>query len=403
MNIRTPASASRSDSVKAARNPAKVSAAERQDQVVRDALNGPGRTIDGAVRENMETRFGHSFADVRIHVDERAAASARALDAAAFTSNKSIVFGAGRYAPTNRDGALLLAHELAHVVHGAHATQRRSGMAPETASAERHADRAAAAALDDSRTGEVSSGLHQWGPAWSIHRQPADHIKKKGTVQHTGEVGRKPGEIGAPTGAVEVRTGEEIELVGGATISNRIALAYTGQFAPDTHWLQFVWFELTAATPAGTAHVQGNVPTSSGNKPFTTDPAAPNWSIDTASSSSPFYEAGFRNLRDNSSLTMFDAPGGGSVSPLADAVFKSVAGTTSVIFSAHFETFLIQANAAVYRVTYQASTAFTQDAAGKTLVGAIGYTIGTSGQISALPADHKTMLNANFPAFKAVK
>jgi len=58
----------------------------------------------------MEPRFGHDFTGVRVHMDETAAQSAAALDAAAYTLGRHVVFGKGRY------GRTLLAHELAHVV-----------------------------------------------------------------------------------------------------------------------------------------------------------------------------------------------------------------------------------------------------------------------------------------------
>ncbi|MEO8455407.1 MAG: DUF4157 domain-containing protein [Sphingomicrobium sp.] len=348
------------------------------------------------MQNRMENYLGCSLSDVRIHTDERAAASARALGAAAFTAGRSIVFDSARYAPRSRDGALLLAHELAHVAHNATATRRESGVAPQSAPAERHADRAAARALDEHRTRKSMLDVRDWGPAWAIHRQVTG-TKTKGTVAHSGEVGRAPGATGVPTGTVEVRTGEEIELRGGGRIPNVIALAYSGSISANTRWLQFVWFELIATTPKGPASVAGSIPTTSGTKPFTTDPSAPNWSIDTDSTTSPFYEAGGANLRTASSTTMFDAPGGGSVSPLADTVFNAGVGATAVRFTAHFETYLIQSNRAAYVVRYQASTGLTRNAAGKTIVGAIGYSVGTSGQVTSLPADRRTMLRTAFP------
>ena len=79
-------------------------------------LASEGQPLDQATRTYMEPRFGHSFADVRIHTDGRAAESAQAIDAYAYTSGRDIVFGAGRYAPDTGPGQQLLAHELTHVV-----------------------------------------------------------------------------------------------------------------------------------------------------------------------------------------------------------------------------------------------------------------------------------------------
>jgi hypothetical protein len=80
------------------------------------ALRSPGQPLDPATRALMESRFGHSFGQVRVHSDAAAAASARDVGAFAYTWGHDVVFGAGSYAPGTRQGRALLAHELAHVV-----------------------------------------------------------------------------------------------------------------------------------------------------------------------------------------------------------------------------------------------------------------------------------------------
>jgi Domain of unknown function (DUF4157) len=84
--------------------------------VVRETLHSPGQPLDAATRQLFEPRFGWDFGRVRVHTDARAARSASALDARAFTFGERIVFGAGRYAPAGFDGRRLIAHELAHVI-----------------------------------------------------------------------------------------------------------------------------------------------------------------------------------------------------------------------------------------------------------------------------------------------
>jgi hypothetical protein len=64
----------------------------------------------------MEARFGRDFSRVRLHTDDRAAASAQALGALAYTVGSHIAFAEGCYDPGTRSGLWLLAHELAHVV-----------------------------------------------------------------------------------------------------------------------------------------------------------------------------------------------------------------------------------------------------------------------------------------------
>ena len=64
----------------------------------------------------MEPRFGHDFSQVRVHRDAQAAASARAVNALAYTVGRNLVFGAGQYSPATDAGQSLMAHELTHVV-----------------------------------------------------------------------------------------------------------------------------------------------------------------------------------------------------------------------------------------------------------------------------------------------
>ena len=124
--------------------------------IVHDVLASPGQPLDASTRTFMEPRFGHSFAGVRVHTDARAAESAAAVGALAYTVGSDVAFGAGRYAPGSEDGRRLLAHELAHVVQ-----QRSDGLAtklevgPANAPDEREADRASEAVL----RGQAASGL----------------------------------------------------------------------------------------------------------------------------------------------------------------------------------------------------------------------------------------------------
>lgn len=84
--------------------------------IVGEVLQQSGRPLDGNARSLMETRIGHDFSHVRIHTDAKAAASARAINATAYTSNQNVVFGSEHYQPENLEGQRLLAHELTHVV-----------------------------------------------------------------------------------------------------------------------------------------------------------------------------------------------------------------------------------------------------------------------------------------------
>jgi uncharacterized protein DUF4157 len=138
--------------------------------IVHDVLRSPGTPLDASTRAFVEPRFGHdfsgaalsatargqtqaklllnqpgdvheqeadraaervtskgdmqlateapryNFSGVRVHTDQRAAESARAVRALAYTVGRNVVFGAGQYAPGTAAGKRLLVHELAHTI-----------------------------------------------------------------------------------------------------------------------------------------------------------------------------------------------------------------------------------------------------------------------------------------------
>lgn len=83
---------------------------------VYQTLSSPGRPLDPELREGMEQRFGHDFSRVRLHLGSSAGQSARDVSARAYTVGHDIVFDSDKFAPGTREGRLLLAHELTHVV-----------------------------------------------------------------------------------------------------------------------------------------------------------------------------------------------------------------------------------------------------------------------------------------------
>ena len=84
--------------------------------IVGEVLSSAGQPLDGATREFFSAQLGHDFSNVRVHVDDRAAESARSINALAYTVGSHVVFDSGQYAPGTRAGQRLLAHELTHVV-----------------------------------------------------------------------------------------------------------------------------------------------------------------------------------------------------------------------------------------------------------------------------------------------
>ncbi len=139
-------------------------ASERSaDYLARNALNGPG---------DFFSDRGTDFSQVRIHTDSRAAESARALNAQAYTFGNNIVFGAGQYAPGSTFGRNVLAHELAHMVHRSSvagdntSVQRFTAFSPDQQSADesmgwQHPMGSALRVADD---GQMAVEDNDWGP-----------------------------------------------------------------------------------------------------------------------------------------------------------------------------------------------------------------------------------------------
>jgi hypothetical protein len=92
---------------------------------VHEVLNSPGRPLDKATRDFFEPRFGHDFSRVRVHVGGQASASAKAVQAQAYSVGNAVVFGEEQYRPESLEGRRLIAHELAHTVQQAWVTVPR--------------------------------------------------------------------------------------------------------------------------------------------------------------------------------------------------------------------------------------------------------------------------------------
>ena len=84
--------------------------------IVEQVLATSGQPLAESARKTLEPGFGHDFSGVRVHDDSKAAESAAAVSALAYTVGNHIVFGAGQYSPGTSDGNRLLAHELTHTI-----------------------------------------------------------------------------------------------------------------------------------------------------------------------------------------------------------------------------------------------------------------------------------------------
>lgn len=131
-------------------------AGELADRSQRLGLN-EGRPLPSGTRSEMESLFGESLEEVRIHDDAKGAGLAATHGAEAVTSGQDVSFAPGRFQPGTLDGDALIAHELAHTVQQGKATAgplaafRQDGAGEK--SEEHEADLAGAAVFQQRLTG----------------------------------------------------------------------------------------------------------------------------------------------------------------------------------------------------------------------------------------------------------
>ncbi len=148
--------------------------------IVHDVLRSSGSRLDTQTRAFFEPRFGHDFSQVSVHTDAKAAESARAVNALAYTVGRDIVFGNDQSTFGTSGRRRLLAHELAHVVQqsGAVSSSMLSLMiGPADSPLERQADRAAQRGLD------VGEHIQGETARLSIQRQIDEEEPAGGTNQ----------------------------------------------------------------------------------------------------------------------------------------------------------------------------------------------------------------------------
>jgi hypothetical protein len=152
---------------------------------------GAGQTLGGPVQAFFEPRFGRDFSHVRVHTDGDAAASAKAVNARAYTVGRDIVFSAGQYRPNTYAGRLLLAHELTHVIQqsGRMAALQRQPDA-ERAAAVAEAEAAVVCTTDqlEAQSDAEDALKLKWRRrrdkeyAWTLAHKDSTRIRKSGTL-----------------------------------------------------------------------------------------------------------------------------------------------------------------------------------------------------------------------------
>jgi Domain of unknown function (DUF4157) len=215
-----------------------------------------------------------------------------------------------------------------------------------------------------------------------------------GTFQTTPGTGTPPSTTppAVEGGQVSALTGVQYPTPSGGTKSLSFAVTYTGGLAPESRWLQFIWREIEVTAANGTKSMLKD-PVTIGSRTYslTTDPKAPNYSVDSGSASDPFYEASRSTSRREPNLTMIgDAP-----TPIMSLVAREyAAGAKNVVSRAHFELYLIRDYRTLYHVAVDVEHPFRD---------AVHH--GTNRQIrvtelvSALPAPLQKALVQDYPTF----
>ncbi len=83
------------------------------------SMGGKGQPLPTHVNQFFSAKMGYDFTTVKVHTDQEAAASAKAIHAKAYTYQNNIVFNENQFRPETFEGKQLLAHELTHVLQQA--------------------------------------------------------------------------------------------------------------------------------------------------------------------------------------------------------------------------------------------------------------------------------------------
>ena len=126
--------------------------------IVHETLQSSGRPLEPTTRSFMESRLNRNFSRVRVHTDERAAQSATAVNAAAYTVGRDVVFGPGQYSPATGAGKRLIAHELSHV---SDQSATGSASAIKIGEANDHSEREADRQADRAMAGHADGALQR--------------------------------------------------------------------------------------------------------------------------------------------------------------------------------------------------------------------------------------------------
>lgn len=130
-----------------------------------DSSLSRGQPLEGALGDDMSSRFGADFSAVRFHLGSDAQALSDAISARAFTRGQHVFFARGEYQPETDAGRKVIAHELAHVIQQGAAPPSAAGSRGELVTAHEQVPSAAVQRLKlKSPVTVVRAGVMPWGP-----------------------------------------------------------------------------------------------------------------------------------------------------------------------------------------------------------------------------------------------
>ena len=160
-------------------------------------------------------------------------------------------------------------------------------------------------------------------------------------------------------------------------------------------WLQFASDQLYGTQPGSRTRIYhtGNIATTGGTYPFS-QPGSISWNVDTASTTSPFYNsAGLAVRTPNRSLVMIDQPAALPASMFNTFVTSRTPNMSSAISRVTFDAYAVKNNRVIYRVRWYATYVFNI-AAGT--ASAPRYSVGATSEVSRLRSSQRATLRSRF-------
>jgi hypothetical protein len=202
-------------------------------------------------------------------------------------------------------------------------------------------------------------------------------------------------------GDVRVRTGVQAQI-GGTALPEAYEMEYTGPDSGRTRWLQFIHREIYREEDWWPDYyLDDAITTSGGSYSLTTDSSNPNYNTDSApGSATPFYEAGFADLRGPTTTTMLDMPG--AMTHLVKREFDR--GADKITSRARFSTYLVRDMQVLYRVDLTVQWVFERATHYNTTTKAVTtpprtQTVDSARAVTALDPRMRRRLVTQWPAY----